>query len=463
MPPGAPRPPGAPPPPGAPVMSNKKPPMKPGVPMKQLHWGKIPDAKIKGTIWEKDVKDEKVKLDEKKLEELFCARKAAAPGGGGGGGADGKPEKKKDEIVTLVDPKTTNNTAIAISRFKKSPEQITSAMRAGDVDAFTQDQLAALLSILPSAEDVELVQGFDGPAASLGKAEQFFLAVAAVPRYQIRTKCMLVRATYPEKFGDLQERIGGVARCAKQVQKSRALKAVLETALALGNYLNGTSNKGSAWGFKLESLGKLGGTKTGDNSSTLLHYMARHLEKDDVAARLTSEMADLEGAARTVWKDETSDLSALKASLKQVETQVKLDKIEAFTKSMGAFAQGSATQMEELVAQQAEADETCKELKKLFGEDEKKTEPEDIFSTLHNFVLTFQKAHKYNKDLVEKKERDARMAAAKAAGKAAARGAAQRKNLVDNVEDGTAGRAARQRRQTHGSAGTASVSGAPAI
>ena len=132
---------------------------------------------------------------------------------------------------------------------------------------------------------------------------------------------------------------------------SKALKAVLETALALGNYLNGTSNKGSAWGFKLDSLGKLGGTKTGDNSSTLLHYMAKLLEKDDIAAKLTSEMADLEGAARTVWKDETSDLSALKASLKQVETQVKLDKIEAFTKSMGAFAQGSAKQMEQLVNQ----------------------------------------------------------------------------------------------------------------
>ena len=64
MPGGAPRPPGAPgappvpgaPPPGAP----KKTPKKPGVPMKQLHWGKIPDAKIKGTMWENDIKDDKI-------------------------------------------------------------------------------------------------------------------------------------------------------------------------------------------------------------------------------------------------------------------------------------------------------------------------------------------------------------------------------------------------------------------
>ena len=59
-------------------------------------------------------------------------------------------------------------------------------MRAGDEAAFTPDQLSALLSILPSAEDVELVQQYDGPASTLGKAEQFFKAVAGVPRYQAR-------------------------------------------------------------------------------------------------------------------------------------------------------------------------------------------------------------------------------------------------------------------------------------
>ena len=30
--------------------------------MRQLQWGKLPDAKIKGTIWEKDVTDEHVKV-----------------------------------------------------------------------------------------------------------------------------------------------------------------------------------------------------------------------------------------------------------------------------------------------------------------------------------------------------------------------------------------------------------------
>ena len=53
-----------------------------------------------------------------------------------------------------------------------------------------------------------------------------------------------------------------------QVRGSKSLKQTIEYALAVGNYLNGGTNKGGAWGFKIESLNKLIGTKTLDNKST---------------------------------------------------------------------------------------------------------------------------------------------------------------------------------------------------
>jgi len=50
-------------PPELPVPSfPKKKACEPSIQMRQLHWGKLPDAKIKGTIWEKDVTDEHVKV-----------------------------------------------------------------------------------------------------------------------------------------------------------------------------------------------------------------------------------------------------------------------------------------------------------------------------------------------------------------------------------------------------------------
>ena len=69
-------------------------------------------------------------------------------------------------------------------------------------------------------------------------------------------------------------RVHPTPQAVKEVRTSPALKKVLQMTLALGNYLNGGTNKGAAWGFKLDTLSKLSGTKTVDNKSTLLHYIA---------------------------------------------------------------------------------------------------------------------------------------------------------------------------------------------
>ena len=162
---------------------------KPGVQMRQLHWGKLPDTKIKGTMWENEVGDEGAFKSDVAEPSMFAASGAPEEGGGG---RRRRPRPRgnrpaKPTIVTLVDPKTANNVGIAIS-FKKSEAEIASAITDGSETAFTSDQLSSLLAILPSAEDVETVKGYEGDVAMLGKTEQFFLAIAGVPRFQIRTR-----------------------------------------------------------------------------------------------------------------------------------------------------------------------------------------------------------------------------------------------------------------------------------
>ena len=107
-----------------------------------------------------------------------------------------------------------------------------------------------------------------------------------------------------------------------QVRSSGALRVVMQQTLALGNYLNGGTNKGGAYGFRLDSLNKLGGTKTVDNKSTLLHYIARVLSaggprEAPTALQLGKEMPHVEAAARIVWKEEVSEISSFGSSLAQ--------------------------------------------------------------------------------------------------------------------------------------------------
>lgn len=47
----------------------------------------------------------------------------------------------------------------------------------------------------------------------------------------------------------------------------------MEYALAAGNYMNGQSARGGAYGFKFDMLEKLADIKTTDNKSSLLMFI----------------------------------------------------------------------------------------------------------------------------------------------------------------------------------------------
>jgi hypothetical protein len=49
----------------------------------------------------------------------------------------------------------------------------------------------------------------------------------------------------------------------------------IQIVLTLGNFLNGGTPKGGAFGFKLNALSKLGETKSVDNKSSLVHYLIK--------------------------------------------------------------------------------------------------------------------------------------------------------------------------------------------
>ena len=71
---------GPPPPPGMPAMApapvKKK--QEPKVKLKQVHWVKINERKLKDTIWEK-MKDEEVNLDKDEIEKLFAMKESGEP------------------------------------------------------------------------------------------------------------------------------------------------------------------------------------------------------------------------------------------------------------------------------------------------------------------------------------------------------------------------------------------------
>ena len=124
----------APPPPAYP----KKEKCKPAVPMKQFHWAPVPDKRLKGSVWDKEVDDTKVKLDKAELEALFATKPSAAP-------ATKAEEAPKTTVVSLLDSKRATSLATALQGFKStlklSQEAVCHALRDGDLTAFSSERM----------------------------------------------------------------------------------------------------------------------------------------------------------------------------------------------------------------------------------------------------------------------------------------------------------------------------------
>ena len=59
------------------------------------------------------------------------------------------------------------------------------------------------------------------------------------------------------------------------MRTSARLLLLLQLTLAIGNYLNGGTQKGGAYGFKLSSLSRLADTKSVDGKSSLLNHLMK--------------------------------------------------------------------------------------------------------------------------------------------------------------------------------------------
>eukprot|EP00966_Prymnesium_polylepis_P054279 1254848-Prymnesium_polylepis.1 len=66
---------------GAPGMGQfkKKEPRRPQTPMRKLHWTKVPDRRVPGTVWESELSDANVTLDGDEVERNFGVATTTVP------------------------------------------------------------------------------------------------------------------------------------------------------------------------------------------------------------------------------------------------------------------------------------------------------------------------------------------------------------------------------------------------
>jgi len=250
-------------------------------------------------------------------------------------------------VITLFDPRRAQNAAITLSKLSFPTQSICAAISSlsckvppvltGGTDAsgrgkiLSPKDLAFIVALAPTPEELSLVKGFKGDIQRLGPPEKFALATSSVAGFQGKAVGLLLQVEWDERVGDVMRRAACLREACAQVRGAPRFQRLCKAVLVLGNKMNfglpeipPEARPKLCRGFTLSSLAQLSLTKSWDGSisvMTYLHSLLRAGDPDilDVVTRDFSG-GELVGEARRLPMDAVKEeLGALRDGLTKLE------------------------------------------------------------------------------------------------------------------------------------------------
>eukprot|EP01084_Bolivina_argentea_P027943 51948_1 len=136
-----------------------------------------------------------------------------------------------------------------------------------------------------------------------GIVEAFFYDLSSIWSLQERIKLWIFKKEFIEIYQYQLDKISLLNKGLSDIQGSESLNEVLKIILAFGNYMNGGRRNGQAYGFTLETLRMLSGTKGTDQQTTLLMYIYRYTkqqqqQQQNIKINIVKELENVSNAVR---------------------------------------------------------------------------------------------------------------------------------------------------------------------
>ncbi|KAK1436353.1 hypothetical protein QVD17_02132 [Tagetes erecta] len=382
--------------------------------LKPLHWLKFTRA-VQGSLWAETSKTgEAVKtpeIDISELENLFSAANPNADKGAAkskSASIANKPEK-----VQLIDHRRAYNCEIMLSKVKIPLHELMDYVLALDDSALDVDQVDNLIKFCPTKEEMELLKGYNGEKDKLGKCEQFFMELMKVPRTESKLRVFSFKLQFGSQVSDLRKSLNSVNSAVEQVRSSSKFKRVMQTILTLGNALNQGTARGSAVGFRLDSLLKLTDTRARNNRMTLMHYLCKVLvDKLPELLDFSKDLDSLEPASKVQLKYLAEEMQTISKGLEKVVQELSTAEndgpvSEKFRKALKEFLCSAEGEARALASLYSLVGKSVDALILYFGEDPARCPYEHVVSTLRNFVRMFNQAHEENCKQIEAEKKKA--------------------------------------------------------
>lgn len=363
--------------------------------MKALQWEVIQPRDLKGTLWDK-LDDTKVKLNLDTLEEKFSQVKREKKK---------EPEKKaaaKKEKKTFLDPDRTRMINIVLNKIRLDSLEISDAIEQYDLKVLTQDICDLLLPIMPNEAEIKEVATFNGDVLQdLAICDQFVLIISGIIGYKERIKTILFKYNYLEDYLVISKEIKRVFKVFKFLKEDKNLQRLLEVMLALGNYMNGGSFRGGAFGYTLASLVKFSDTKS--NGYTFIDYTVKFIYEQIKEPKVFEVLKKLKKFDKMQYQSIVEGVKQMENRWKDVQALKKIitekkDELLEEDKSvsfLNDFYKDAEEKIKEIKTNLEKIDKDYEGIAKFFGE------KADKF-TLVQFVDTFRK---FKKDLFESEKK----------------------------------------------------------
>lgn len=386
-------------------------------PLKPLHWVKVSRA-TQGSLWAETQKSDEAsrtpEIDMSELESLFSV---SMPN------MEAKRQQQRPSVATkqekvhLIDLQRSKNCEIMLRNIKMPLPDLMGSVLALDDSIVDGDQVDYLIKFCPTKEEMELLKGYTVNKENLGKCEQFFLEMMKVPRVESKLRILSFKIKFLTQVADLKISLNTINSVAEEVRNSVKLKRVMQTILSLGNALNQGTARGSAVGFRLDSLLKLSDIRARNNRMTLMHYLCKVFsDKLPEVLDFDKDLTHLEPASKIQLKELAEEMQAITKGLEKVEQELATSEkdgpvSEIFYKKLKEFLADAQAQGRSLALLYSTAGKSADSLAHYFGEDPVRCPFEQVVSTLLSFVKTFERAHAENLRQMELEKKRAQMEA----------------------------------------------------
>uniref|UniRef100_A0A672KFL1 Protein diaphanous homolog 3-like n=1 Tax=Sinocyclocheilus grahami TaxID=75366 RepID=A0A672KFL1_SINGR len=325
--------------------------------------------------------------------------------------------------LKVLDPKIAQNLSIFLGSFRMPYEEIRRMILEVDEDQLTEPMIQNLVKYLPEQEQLNALVKYKSEFANLSEPEQFGVVISTVKRLRPRLNSILFKLQFEEQVSNLRPEIMAVNAACNEVKKSKAFSRLLELILLMGNFMNTGSRNAQSFGFNLSSLCKLKDTKSADQKSTLLHFLAEICEeKYPEVMKFVEDLQHVDQASRVSAENLEKSLRQMEKHLLQLEKDLDTfsstdDQQDLFLSKMAiSFHTFARDQYQKLVIMHSNMVTLYLNMLEYFTIDPKKTSVEELFTDLSNFRAMFMQAVKENarRREAEEKQRKARIAKEKA-------------------------------------------------